>query len=318
MTYKPLAPDYIQFSPTLRCNRHCDFCFNKALPGKEDMTLASFRRMIDRITGAGVQVLDIIGGEPTLHEELLPMIEHACGRGMRVNISSNGRDRDQLAEIMRRFTRATVGVSVNDHETLRDLCQFIRKHRPIVKTVFSRDIDHELIEQILALEPRHYYLLYRDALGSGELDGSIPFDRFLEAVGNRYGSRADVVFCSGFIPDIDQYPQLRMVRCPGGTTKLGILPDGSVYPCNLLFGQGEYRLGNILADSFNAIWCHPMLAFFRTFTGNACPRTACTIHNKCHGGCPAHSHALTGKLSSPDPRCVPGRNGSAIIALEPA
>jgi radical SAM protein with 4Fe4S-binding SPASM domain len=306
MTYKPLAPDYVQFSPTLRCDRHCDFCFNKALHGAGDMPIASFRRMIDRITGAGVQVLDIIGGEPTLHRDLLPMIEHACGRGMRVNISSNGRDRDQLVEIMRRFTRATVGVSVNDHETLQDLERFIRKHRPIVKTVFSRVVDHGLIEQILELAPRRYYLLYRDALGPRDLDGSLSFDQYLEGVGIRYGSRVGMVFCSGFIPDLDQYAQLRMARCPGGTTKLGILPDGSVYPCNLLFGHGKYRLGNILSDSFDTIWRHPALAFFRTFLGNACPRTACAIHSKCHGGCPAHSYALTGKLSSPEPRCVPG------------
>jgi len=306
MTYKPLAPDYVQFSPTLRCDRSCDFCFNQSLPGGEDMPLASFRRMIDRITGAGVQVLDIIGGEPTLHRELLPMIEHACGRGMRVNISSNGRDPDQLAEIMRRFARATVGVSVNDHATLQGLERFLRKHRPIVKTVFSRAVDHGLIEKVLALAPRRYYLLYRDALGPGELGGSLPFDRFLEAVGTQYGSRTGVVFCSGFIPDLDQYPQLRMARCPGGTTKLGILPDGSVYPCNLLFGKEQYRLGNILADPFDAIWRHPVLAFFRTFTGNRCPRTACALHHQCHGGCPAHGHAHTGKQSAPEPRCVPG------------
>jgi radical SAM protein with 4Fe4S-binding SPASM domain len=123
-------------------------------------------------------------------------------------------------------------------------------------------------------------------------------------VGSRYGSLAGVVFCSGFIPDLDQYPQLRTTRCPGGTTKLAIFPDGSVYPCNLLFGRGEYRLGNILADPFDSIWHHPALMFFRTFSGNACPRTACELHNKCHGGCPAHSQAHGGKLSEPDPRCV--------------
>jgi radical SAM protein with 4Fe4S-binding SPASM domain len=306
MTYKPLAPEYVQFSPTLRCDRRCDFCFNKALPGGEDMPLASFRRMIGRITGAGVQVLDILGGEPTLHRELLPMIEHACGRGMMVNISSNGRDPDQLAEIMRRFKRVAVGVSVNDHATLRDLERFLRKHRPIVKTVFSRAVDHELIEQVLTLAPRRYYLLFRDALVPSELDGSLSFDQFLEEVGSRYGCRAGVVFCSGFIPDLEQYPQLRMARCPGGTTKLGILPDGSVYPCNLLFGREEYRLGNILVDSFDAIWRHSALAFFRTFSGNACPRTTCELHNKCHGGCPAHCYAHTGKLSAPEPRCVSG------------
>jgi radical SAM protein with 4Fe4S-binding SPASM domain len=303
MTYKPLAPDYVQFSPTLRCDRRCDFCFNQALSAGEDMTLASFRSMIDRVTGAGVQVLDIIGGEPTLHRELLPMIEHACGRGMRVNISSNGRDPDQLAEIMRRFARVVVGVSVNDHATLKDLGRFLRKHRPIVKTVFTRVVDHGLIEQVLALAPRRYYLLYRDALGPGELDGSLSFDVFLAEVSGRYGSQIGVVFCSGFIPDIDQYPQLRMARCPGGTTKLGILPDGSVYPCNLLFGLGEYRLGNILADPFDAIWRHPALAFFRTFAGNTCPRTTCTLHARCHGGCPAHSYSHTGRRSAPEPRC---------------
>ena len=303
MTYKPLAPDYIQFSPTLRCDRHCDFCFNQALPRGEDMPLASFRSMIDRITGAGVQVLDIIGGEPTLHRELLPMIEHACGRGMHVNISSNGRDPDQLAQIMRRFARVVVGVSVNDHATLQGLERFLRKHRPVVKTVFSRTADHGLIEQVLALAPRRYYLLYRDALGPGELDGSLSFDRFLEEVGSRYGSRVGVVFCSGFVPDLDQYPQLRMSRCPGGTTKLGILPDGSVYPCNLLFGQGEYLLGNILTDPFDAIWRHRALGFFRTFTGNTCPRTTCVVHATCHGGCPAHSHSHTGSRSAPEPRC---------------
>jgi len=307
MTYKPLAPDYLQFAPTLRCDRRCDFCFNQALPEGEDMPLASFRKMIDRAACAGVQTLDIIGGEPTLHRDLLKMIEHACAAGMRVNISSNGRDPVQLAEIMRRFARASVGVSVNDHATLQNLERFLRKHRPIIKTVCSRDVDHGLIEQILTLSPRGYYLLYRDALGPDELDASMPFDRFLDLVSTLYGSRAGMVFCSGFIPELDRYPELRTARCPAGTTKLGIMPDGSVYPCNLLFGQKEYRLGSILADPFDAIWRHPALSRFRVFTGNACPRTSCVVHIRCHGGCPAHSYLHTGELTAPEPRCEPGR-----------
>jgi len=303
MTYKPLAPDYIQFYPTLRCDRSCGFCFNRPVPELEDMLFSAFRRMVDRVTAAGVQVLDIIGGEPTLHRELLHMIEHACGKGMKVNLSSNGRAPDLLAEIMRRFPRATVGVSVNDRRGLKDLEPFLRKHRPVVKTVFRRDVDHGLIEEVLALAPKRFYLLYRDALGPGDLADSLPFDRFLEEVRLRYGDQPGVVFCSGFLPDLDQYPQLRTTRCPAGTTKLGILPDGSVYPCNLFFGRAEYRLGNILDDPFDAIWRSPAVARFRTYSGNRCPRTSCTLHGRCHGGCPAHSHAHTGKLSAPDPRC---------------
>lgn len=305
MTYKPLGPDYVQFYPTLRCDRRCSFCFNQPRPDAEDMPIASFRRMIDRVSAAGVRVIDIIGGEPTLHRELLPMVAHACGRSLRVNISSNGRDPDQLAEIMRRFARATVGVSVNDRRMLENLDRLIRKHRPVVKTVYSKDVDHGLIEQVLALSPRRYYLLYRDVLGTVDDDGSLPFDQFLAVVGARYSSRLSVMFCSGFLPDIEQYPQLRTARCPAGTTKLGIMPDGSVYPCNLLFGREEYRLGNILSDPFDAIWSHSALAFFRTFSGNRCPRTSCVLHARCHGGCPAHSYAHFGKRSAPEPRCVP-------------
>jgi radical SAM protein with 4Fe4S-binding SPASM domain len=303
MTYKPLAPDYLQFSPTLRCDRSCGFCFNRSLPAMDDMPLASFRRMVDQVTAADVRVLDIIGGEPTLHPDLMRMIEHACRRGMAVNLSSNGRDPEQLAEIMRRFPRAAVGVSVNDQETLASLERFIRKHHPVVKTIFSRDVDHGLIGQVLAMSPKRYYLIYRDALHADELPAALPFDRYLGEVESRYGSPVGMVFCSGFLPDIEQYPQLRMRRCPAGTTKLGVFPDGSVYPCNLLFGRQELRLGNILTDPFDAIWSSRALSFFRTFTGNHCPRSGCAIHATCRGGCPAHSISHAGALSAPDPRC---------------
>jgi radical SAM protein with 4Fe4S-binding SPASM domain len=269
----------------------------------EDIPFAAFRRMIDTIRAAGVETLDIIGGEPTLHEELLPMIEHARRRTLGVNISSNGSNPELLTEILRRFPGVTVGISVNDRQSLQALERFIQKHRPVVKTVFSRTADHELIEQVLALAPRRYYLIYRDVLRKDELGESMPFDRFLESVGSRYGSRVGVVFCSGFVPDVERYPSLRTVRCPAGTTKLGILPDGSAYPCNLLFGHQGFKLGNVLSDPFDAIWSHQALAFFRNASRNPCPRASCAIHHRCHGGCPAHGFLLAGDPSAPEPRC---------------
>ncbi len=304
MTYKPLAPDYVQFYPTVRCNRSCDFCFNRELLATADMSLASMRRMIDRLTAADVGTIDIMGGEPTLHEALLPMIECARRKSMGVNISSNGTDAHVLSEIMRRFPGVAVGVSVNDRQTLNGMERFIKKHRPIVKTVFNRTVDEELIGKIIALKTRAYYLLYRDALSPDGLEESLPFDRFLEVVSSRYDGHAGVVFCSGFLPDLEQYPQLRSARCPAGTTKLGILSDGSVYPCNLFFGMEGYRLGNILTDPFETIWKHKALTFFRTFTGNRCPRSSCRLHAGCHGGCPAHSLIHHGKPTEPDPRCM--------------
>jgi len=90
-----------------------------------------------------------------------------------------------------------------------------------------------------------------------------------------------------------------------GPVRIVVLPDGSVYPCYLLFSRPEFRLGNLLADAFAAIWDSPRLEFFRSFRGNACPREACEHHAACRGGCPAVSLLVAGDLTLPDPRCVP-------------
>jgi MoaA/NifB/PqqE/SkfB family radical SAM enzyme len=256
------GPDYIQFYPTLRCNKACAFCFNKDMPFVEDMPLADFRKMTGMLKDAGVKTLDMIGGEPTLHKDLLSMIQEAERNGFRVNLSSNGSDTEALSRVLETTKNATVGISVNDRETLAAVREFVKNHRPVVKTVFSPGLDVTLVKDILALKPKKFYLLYRDTLGPGELSSGASFDRFLATVEKQFGSSAGTVYCSGFLPDLESYPELSKTRCPAGTTKLGVMPDGSVYPCNLFFGREEFLLGNVLSSPFGRIWDHPVLTFF--------------------------------------------------------
>lgn len=269
------------------------------------MQVDGFRTMLGKLEDAGVRTLDIMGGEPTLHPDIGSMISDAEAAGRSVNISSNGADLAALERILRTAKRTIVGISVNDQGTLDALSEFTRTHSPVVKSVFSADLGPAMVDDILALGPLRYYLLYRDALSPEELGETVPFDLFYRAVATQYdASRVGTVYCSGFLPDAASHPELAQVRCPAGTTKLGVLPDGAAYPCNLFFGNERFRLGNILSDPFEAIWGHPVLSFFRSFSGNACPRLSCELHSLCHGGCPAHSLLHFGSLSAPDPRCV--------------
>jgi radical SAM protein with 4Fe4S-binding SPASM domain len=298
------APDYIQFYPTLRCNRSCDFCFNKVMPFVPDMPLESFRTMQDRLKGIGVKTIDIIGGESTLHRAIITSIREAEQNGFSVNLSSNGTNTETLSRILETTEKTTVGISINDREALEHLAQFVSKHKPVVKTVFNAGMDRQLVEDILALKPKKFYLLYQDATGANELANTQRFFQFLAEIREKFDpSVVDTVYCSGFLPDTKNHPVLSSVRCPAGTTKLGVLPDGSVYPCNLFFGRPEFCLGNILTDPFETIWCNPALDFFRIFAGNTCPQISCPIHATCHGGCPAHSLIHSGSLSAPEPRC---------------
>jgi len=298
------TPDYIQFYPTLRCNRACEFCFNKEMPFVPDMPLESFRTMLNRLNRIGVKTIDIIGGEPTLHRDIITIIQEAEQIGFNVNLSSNGTNTETLSRILATAGKTMVGISINDRETLARLKKFIKKHKPVVKTVFTAGMDHRMVEEILALQPKKFYLLYQDAMGANDLAGTQPFPLFLtECRDKRDPSIVDTVYCSGFLPDTNNHPELSSVRCPAGTTKLGVMPDGSVYPCNLFFGRPEFRLGNILTDPFDTIWENRLLDFFRTFARNTCPRVSCPLHVTCHGGCPAHSLIHFGKLSAHEPRC---------------
>ncbi len=316
MTVRPSAPDYVQFYPTLNCNLACDFCFNRGLPPQPDVEPAAFALMLDQLKLAGVETLDLLGGEPTLHPRLDELVAAIAARGMRTTLSTNGHgDLAVLERLEDTFGRATlrVGVSVNEGELPMPLRDFIARRSPMLKSLCTQEwVLPTAAAGHLARPGAEYFLIFRDPVSADDLEGGLSYPEYrsrLDTLRMRY-PRAAGVACDGFVPEGDAAARLRGVRCPAGTTKLSVLPDGSVYPCYLLFSQPEFRLGNLLTDAFAAIWNHPQLEFFRNFSENACPRSSCGHHATCHGGCPAVSLLIAGDLAAPDPRCVPPTSGS--------
>jgi len=311
VTARPAAPAYVQFFPTLRCNLGCDFCFTRELAPLPDVEPKDFERLLDRLRAAGVETLDLLGGEPTLHPRLEELVAAIAARRMSTTLSTNGHgDLDLLERLEDRFGRATlrIGVSVNGRESPGSLREYIARRAPLVKSVCFRDRDlPPAAAEHLARPGAEYYLIFRDTLTAHELGDSVDYPEYRSRLDTLRAChpQAAGVACDGFVPEGAAVDRLRAVRCPAGTTKIAVLPDGSVYPCYLLFSRPEFRLGNLLTDAFETIWNQPRLEFFRTFRGNACPRAACDFHAACHGGCPAVSLLVAGELSAPDPRCVP-------------
>jgi len=272
-----------------------------------DMSSEDFSVMLETIIALPVRTLDVIGGEPTLHPHIVGFVRKAVQGGLNVNVSSNGTNIAVLEDLLDAGNNVTIGISINDREAMDRSAGFIQKNKVVVKSIFHPAMDEAFIRNILSLRPKQFYVIYRDALDPNDLHACVPFHQFVSIATERFHPlQADTVFCSGFLPDSVTYPELAQVRCPAGTTKLGIMPDGSVYPCNLFFGKKEFLLGNILTDPIESIWHHPALVFFRAAVQNSCPETTCELHARCHGGCPAHSFAHTGRLNAPDPRCVGG------------
>jgi 7,8-dihydro-6-hydroxymethylpterin dimethyltransferase len=78
---------------TSSCNLRCPMCFAESGPGGQHLDFATYARMVDRyVQLEGVaDVLQLSGGEPTLHPELLAMVRYAYERPIQaVMINTNG------------------------------------------------------------------------------------------------------------------------------------------------------------------------------------------------------------------------------------
>lgn len=200
-----------------------------------------------------------------------------------------------------------IGISLNSDAITTELHEYIITHKPMIKSVCTKKKTiPESVKSYIGLSGIQYYLLYMDTLCADDLKESLPFYEFYKTFNNlkKTHKNVDGIFCSGFIPDTENYPILKNVRCPAGTTKLSVMPDGSVYPCYLFFRNDEFRLGNILKDSFSSIWNNPFLDYFRKFEKNRCANVSCELFAHCHGGCPALSFLFYNDLNAPDPRCA--------------
>jgi MoaA/NifB/PqqE/SkfB family radical SAM enzyme len=139
----------------------------------QDMTYEAFLAMLDRLKALAVKTIDIIGGEPTMHPEIIRIVREAGRQGFRVNMSSNGTNTAVLEDLCGMGRDVTMGISINDRETLDQLGGFIQQYQPAVKTVYSRRIDNTHMRDILALKPGKFYLIYLDAMKQTELADSV-------------------------------------------------------------------------------------------------------------------------------------------------
>lgn len=302
-------PSYIQFYPTLNCNYACSFCFNRNLPAIKDVGVDDFQNILGTLKHLKIDHIDMLGGEPSLHPDLMQLVDFIAYSGLKTTISSNGSHIDILTSISKTYPKRSVkiGISLNSNNIPDDLHDYIITFKPMLKSVYSKQRAlHKSCQAYINIPGIEYYLLYMDIIDPNDFKLGVPFYKFyndLEKFKETYANISGV-FCSGFLPDSSHYPELEFVRCPAGTTKLSLLPNGDMYPCYLFFRFPEFRLGNILVDDFDAIWQNPILNNFRSFNKNNCPRTSCSLFQDCHGGCPAISYIFYKRLTAPDPRCV--------------
>ncbi|MBF0320979.1 MAG: radical SAM protein [Nitrospirae bacterium] len=300
---KNTHPQSIQLYLNLTCGYRCEFCFNRGLSETGAIGPGEFSSLIGILKKIGVNSIDILGGEPTLHPHLPEFAAMINENNLSTTISTNGSNIDMLRRISKAYAgeaNIKIGVSINDAVNMA-LDEFIIECKPYVKSVATKAAPiPEAAVRYIGHAGINYYLIFMDAVVARDLQKTLPFYEYYDILNALKSANSGVegVYCAGFLPDAENS------RCPAGSTKMAVLPDGSVYPCNLFFRYGQFRLGNIYIDNFDTIWGNPVLSYFRQFKGNTCLQRDCKLFSRCRGGCPAVSYAIEGRLDAQEPRCT--------------
>lgn len=254
----------VQMALTYRCNHKCEMCSSSALldKGRDELTLAQWKRVVDELRALGCTHFDLTGGEPTLKDlgwlcELIQYI--ARKKDVVVSLATNGTlvNGSWLSSLRGAGLSAVLfDVQPGDHDKIvghrgnyAHISNLIGESRDIglnvcINTCLGTHNVHDF-EKLLGLSvDMDVHVLTNLAAPTGRLAGQSVrisgFRDFYYGLMKKYPlMRSDTT-----------YNYFRNNRCPGGREKIYITCYGEVIQCT--FVQISY--GNVLEDSLKNIY----------------------------------------------------------------
>lgn len=80
----------VKIKLTSRCNLKCQMCKYWKTERETTLTTDEWRKALDEMVDLGCRKVHFSGGEVFLRTDFLDLVEHASGRGMKVNMTTNG------------------------------------------------------------------------------------------------------------------------------------------------------------------------------------------------------------------------------------
>ena len=248
---------------TERCNLSCPTCFAGSSPAEDHLlSLDEFSSQVDQLVAGGKQGSDMIqlsGGEPTIHPDFFDMIEVLFERGFnQVTINSNGIKLAQpafvekLAACLERHPQGSLfvylqfdGFDESTHEALRARADLLPLKRRALRNchdagisvhpvmTLTRDInDHEVgaFLQLAADDPSLKNVVIQPAMYSGRYDNPRRQDRItLADTVNMIVDQFGVFSADDFMPipcsDPNCFGMAVALRTPRG-----LLPVSRLFP----------------------------------------------------------------------------------------
>lgn len=274
------------FEITKQCPLKCQHCFNNSGEVKKDeMTTDQIKKVIDKLTGIGIQKLMFTGGEPFARNDFLDIIEYAYSRFMAISIASNGYlITENIAQALSIYKRKIViQISVDGTEEHHDYIRgvknsfkkavkaimYLRKYNIAVTVAATlNDLNFGDMEQIAeiaytygALQLTYAITMNQGRARDNNLAHSVDIRNLVERAIVLKHQYAD----KGLFVQIDDDTLVKFSEndagntCGAGISQIAIRENGNVSPCLCFF----FTYGNILRDDPHEIFSPKRAEFFK-------------------------------------------------------
>ena len=290
----PSSPLIVAFQITQKCNCSCVYCYNANLSCRDDMSLASFKRILSDFSDMGVFCFVIEGGEPLLHPFFFDFAQCIEEINVSYTIITNGILVDDLIALKLSQLSAEIIVSLDAvapsvhnevrgfHDAVTNGIRALITHRAdiSINTVITRhNIDqcHKIIDEFYPSVTKFRFLrliprLQEDLVIKDLLRYSKTQIRELEFRLQNYfkhfkNIRIESPFDFSNAKTIEFKESLNVPGCLAGTTLVTVRPNLDVLPCS--YCQNTIQ-GNLGKDSFSNIWDSDLANRIRTFSDLPC------------------------------------------------
>lgn len=318
---------------TTRCNHSCLHCYNVWESGRpyprEELgtadTLAMYGKMLDE---TGAKLVTLTGGEPLLRADLPQMVEYLAGRGVKVNLITNGALLDDDA--LGRLAGPAIGFwelpllsakrAIHDElsgapgafdRTTLALAKLKARKQLVVAVFVATRLNLPTLRDTIGLA----IALGADGLMFNRFNpGGRGFQNFarLSAAVKDLQAALDLaeemsekykfpISCSIPIPpcvfDTQRYKKLTFGFCAAGTERAyyTLDPLGNVRPCN----HSATIIGNIRTEKFVTMVKGKRMKKFLAALPEYC--SACEHADECRGCCKAAGESCHGDPRALDP-----------------
>jgi radical SAM protein with 4Fe4S-binding SPASM domain len=339
------APSSVDIFVTSRCNLRCIHCFSaRDETNFVDLEINDFIHLIDELESLGILEIRINGGEPLTHPDIKEILGSFKGRTMRRVMITNGTLlNDEIIDLIKE-SEVIPTVSLDDHRdyahdkfrgvkgafkaTLRGLT-LLKQHEVQfgINTCLHRGNIGKFNKIIkLAKQLGAYRIAFLDLKRTGRMlrnQNWIPsreeYDRtkryldLSKAITEDIDISTDIFIHCPPLEESIKEGERGYISCSAGKARMSIDSDGGVYPCNMVLGDPNWNMGNVLQEEISDIWFSERWAFFRGKVKMKDLTTCfkCRDRDDCQDlYCRLYPYLVSGDPYGPSPDCNQGRTDS--------